>query len=151
MSEIKIKLDDNKDLIVALEKRTKLLEKLLKNKDKGLKAGDVARIMAKSRRQESKSINRTISSLASAITKIKPPKISISQKDNTSVITKSLNERRALLEKLLKEVRKPQKQTVKIVRTGSPKLKVIENTTNVILDSINNKLRGGMSVVPSPS
>ena len=146
MSEIKIKLDDNKDLISSLVKRTKLLERLIAKKEKGLKAGDVVKIMAKSRKQEVKSFNRTVSSLSSAMGKIKPPKINITQKDNSSVLVKSLNKRISLLETLLKKVKKP-KVVTKVVRV-KPEIKVVEN--NVILESIRSKDLG-MSVIPSPS
>jgi hypothetical protein len=82
MPEINIKLDDNNDLLLSLESRIKLLERLLAEQSKAL--------------------------------------------DVSEVLTK-------------------------VIQPTTKKLKTIESTTNIILDSLSSGLRGGMSVVPSPS
>ena len=160
MAEIKIQLDDNKDLIKALESRTKLLEKLLGKK--GLDVKDVAKMIEKSRSTDLKSFNRMTSTLTSAMSNIrqpiqpKMPKINVIQKDNTSALVTSFNKRIAVLERLLRQSKS--KTVVKTIVKSAPsggrndnrKLRALESSNNVILESLKG-LKGGMSVIPSPS
>ena len=150
MPHITVELDDNKDLIKALEGRTRLLEKLLSRK--GLDIKDVSRMVEKSRNTDMKSFNKMASTLTSAISKIKQPKINVMQKDNSRALVSSFNKRIAVLEDLLRRTRNNKPVIVKtVVRNDNRKINVIEKKQNVILDSLVKGIRGGMSVVPSPS
>lgn len=156
MSEIKIKIDDNKGLVSSLDKRTKMLEKLLAKKEEILKASDIARMINDSKGKEMKSFKQTISSLSSALGKMKQPQIKIEQvekKDNSSELARSLNKRISLLESLIKKMKKSPVQKIvypEMPRMDNGKLRTIEKNTNLILESLSKQKRG-ISVIPSPS
>jgi len=152
MPEIKIQLEDNKDLIKALEGRTKLLEKILSQK--GITVADVSKMINKSRSSDLKSFNKMTSTLTSAIGRIKQPRINVVQKDSSALVS-SFNKRIAVLEKLLRQQKTNKPKTIikekTVIRTDNRKLRVIEKNTNELVKSFDAKLRGGMRVVPSPS
>jgi len=143
MPHLSIQFDDpNKGLIKSLENRTNLLMRLIKEVNKKKPSTSIVKVITQ---------KQDMRPLVSAIRKIKSPNINITQKDNTSVIVQSLNSRIDLLQKMLRESKKPTKI---IQKTSQAKtINIIEKSTNTMLEAFRATSfhRGGMSVIPSPS
>jgi len=153
MKEIRLKFDDNSDLVKSMEKRTALLEKLLaqSRKEKGKEVKVAVKMINDSKANEAKTFTKLAGNISSAISKIGSQKINIVQKDNSSILVSAMNKRINLLESLLKKT-KPQKTVVKVVEKTNSDMASVERKMNVLLDAFNKRSYSqGISVIPSPS
>ena len=154
MTEIRIKLDDNKKLIDSLQDRTKLLEKLLTDvgKSKNVEINSILKVINKSKERDFKSFNRLTDVLSKTLGKIKSPKVV--PKADTPVAT-SLIKRISLLEEVIKNIKvnkgMDSAQLSKILsRVQKSHTAKVEKQTNILLDAFQTK-GTRTTVIPSPS
>ena len=106
MPQFTVKFDDqNKSLVKALEKRTAVLEKMLTQINQKKTSPSVVKIVNKA--PDMQAFNKMTSSLLSAIKKTKTQKI-VTRQDTTG-LSRALNERIAFLEKMLRNQNNPDK------------------------------------------
>lgn len=156
MPEIRISIPDSKDnskeIVGAIEKRTRLLEKTLSKLSSSKNDGvsKVLDIIKKNKAEEHKSMSKMMSAFSSVVSKLKPQKIVMEKSDDKS-ITSSINKRFSLLEDLIrknKNIKTIVKNIVQVPKENNKKVDNIERNVNIIVQSFKKK---GTSVIPSPS
>jgi len=153
MPHLSIDFDDgNKPLVKALEKRTALLERMLTKLNKQKVPPTIVKVVTP--KQDTKSFAKVTSSLLGAISKMKAPNINISNKG--SGITEAMKARVNLLEKLLRDAKKTDNRSDKVVSAinfnQSRQIREMQKNTDTLLSAFGTRnFTRGISVIPSPS